>query len=61
MMSNQVTKVLQESLGRHLGELPCRGPHQKAILSNPCATGCVGWVSVVPGGQDIKGGARQEP
>lgn len=61
VMSYQVISVLQEPLGRHLGELPPKGPPQKAILSNPCATGQAGWVPVVPGRKYIKVGARQEP
>lgn len=61
VMSYQVINVLQESSGRHLGELPPRRPPQKAILSNPCATRQAGWVPLVPGRKYIKVGARQEP
>lgn len=61
VMSYQMISVLQEPLGRHLGELPPRGPPQKAILSNPCATGQARWVPVVLRRKYIKVGARQEP
>jgi hypothetical protein len=40
------------AFGRHLKELPPRGP---------CAIGQEGWAPVMPGGGYIKVGATQEP